>query len=151
MCPFVQSFQFFFHARHNLACILLAPQRYGEVHHSEESQGLAPGFEEGEGIGADNEEKIMPPAGALGQFGQSVNGVGNSSPLDLDRIAHEMGEFLQGQMHHLQPILGRSNIVRGFVGGKREGDDPHLIQIERLSHFIRRAQMPVMNRVESSS
>ena len=58
--------------------------------------------------------------------------------------------ILQRQPDHLEPIARRGNAVFGFVGRVREGNEPHLLQAERLTHLLCRAQVPVVNGIKCS-
>ena len=107
-----------------------------------------PGRQVPEGVHAHQQAKTGIPEFRTQRY-QGVEGVGRPVPLQLARVDAESGMRPHGCLQHGHTLPGggvRSRTVRRNV----TGNQPDLLQRQRLLNFQRRAQVTEMDRIEGS-
>ena len=89
--------------------------------------------------------------GALGKFSaqldERIHGIGHATAANFAVVDHEGGLVRDGRSDHLQPQIG-TRVRRLPVRRAARGHDPHLRKVQFLPQLERRAQVPVMDRIE---
>src|SRR5580658_7580515 len=123
----------------------------GEVAEPREFLGLLPRIQLGELVGAHQQVQRRRLAQGREKIAHRVDRVRTSGATNLDIRRHEVAIALGPLPHHRQPMLRGGQVACLLMRWRRGWNEIHQVELEGLANFLRRAQMPEMNRIETTA
>ena len=121
-----------------------------EMTEREKGARVLPGADLQEGVQPENEIQFRRLSPEPPKIGDGLDGVGFSRAGDFRVGEGKTGVVGDGQPHHLRAQGGGEKILLllvGRVGGRDENDR---VEVQKVADLLGRAQMAVMDRIESS-
>ena len=121
-----------------------------DAHEGQQLQRLVPGVQLGEGVGADDENKLL--AGVKGLEGaEGVDGVGFSGAVEFNGECPEAGFVRDGELEHGEAVGIGSEVVDGFVGRDGAGNEPDSVQLKETKGLAGDGEMSFVHGVERAA
>jgi hypothetical protein len=112
---------------------------------------LLPRFDLKEGVRAEDKEEFQVNRVKTVKFLECFNGIGKAVAPRFQVKGDKKGGSFNRQPDHLEPVVKRGNGLTALVRRGGGWDEIQFLEVERLSHFLRKAQMPKMDRIKGAS